>query len=98
MRELLLIIHLSGAIVALTLVVGSVVAMFGRYVKAIRPLAIGVAVIGIIQIVSGTLLSVVSGSSVVVFCIRVGAYLAILGLTEFFLLLAQKRLRFARLS
>ena len=90
-RALLLILHLSGAVVAAASVVGAFVAVLLRRANTFRSLALAIAGIAVVQVVSGAALAYVSAGTVLNFCVRIGAYVALLALTEVVLLLAARR-------
>ena len=89
----LLIIHLAGAAVAAALVVASIVAVLMRKASIYRPLAFGLVGIGAAQIASGAALAYVAGGTLLMFCVRIVAYLVVLSAVELMLLIAARRAR-----
>lgn len=89
----MLVLHLTGAAVAAVLVISSLLAVLFRRANAYRPLALSLAGLGVLQIVSGALLAYVSGGTWLSFCVKVAVYLAVLTATEVALLVATHRSR-----
>lgn len=93
MHTLLLVLHLVGAGIAAVLVIASVVAVIFHRANRYRPLALSVAGIGVLQIISGSLLAFTSGGTFLSFCIKISVYLAVLTATDVMLLIAAHRAR-----
>ena len=89
MKELLLAIHIGGAVVTGAVVAASFAALAGGGARFYRRLALFVGLGGGFQLVSGALL--VSSDTVLSFCSRIGVYAFVVLATEAFLALAMRR-------
>lgn len=83
--NLLLLIHLTGAFITLAMVVSSFLLILLNKSSLYRNISIGLAGITLFQIVSGSLLSLLSTDSVLVYCRSVAGYMTIVFTTEFVL-------------
>src|SRR3989344_6666702 len=91
MKELLLAIHIGGAVVTGAVVAASFAALAGGGARFYRRLSLFVGLGGGFQLVSGALLALVSSDTVLSFCSRIGVYAFVVLATEAFLALAMRR-------